>query len=78
MKPDTVIAEPGMRVWPAILYCPAALGVMACPAIVRIDPPGVTIEERAEVIPFITIAEAEGVREIAEPETVITEPGASV
>ena len=37
---ETVIADPGVRVWEPTTYCPAALGVIIVPPIVRADGEG--------------------------------------
>ena len=80
--PETVIGgPPGTSVWPAIMYCEAALGVMTeLPMVTNGSAVGVVGPKvRGIILLLIMIADAEGAREMRVPEMVIGEaPGLSV
>ena len=74
--PETVIADPGDRVWPATTYWEALLAVMVWPATAMAGRP--VGDVRGIVVPPITTFDADGARLMMVPETVITEPGERV
>ena len=77
--PETVIAEPGESVCPAMMNWDLEFSVIVEPPNV-IDGKGfaVAVGDKEKVVPPITTLEAPGARLMGVPETVMTEPGESV